>query len=524
MNNMKKMLALVLCFAALTAVSGCGKQKAASIDDLDMAIEGAVKTALANLAPEAPESAAYAPAPSSNDEPQYVYVVPAEGSGNGEDPNDKFAHKRPTRNYVSYGLGMAMWHNYDFTYRNKDGKTCKELGDFDKDLEKRCHEDYDTEMTWEQAFVFHYARIFEVIPQAAITIVNNMNMSFGDEWQWHETFLIGGRWFPSTGTITPFLGAGLGLGIQIDGHYYDEEEGFAIGLATGAELGVIFFRNSATQLEVGFAWDALWDGFEAFDRRFGAGSFYIAIVVHLLAVHFLDELAAHGLGVALSENGGTYDEHVRARFLAGEDIVELDAAVNLDVQFRLELTQGADLVEAVRDQALAAETGVHRHDEDHVHDVEDVFDALEGRCRVDGDCGFHAEFGNLVEQAVEVVRRFGVDANDGGARLCEFGDVVFRIRNHQVAIQRQAGSLLDAGGNARTETDVRYEVAVHDVEVDKARATVFDGLEALAEFKEVRVQYAGCDNLLQHATNLVKRAVFRVKAVRRGMDNSSPVP
>ena len=116
-----------------------------------------------------------------------------------------------------------------------------------------------------------------MIPQAAITIVNNMNMSFGDEWQWHETFLIGGRWFPSTGTITPFLGAGLGLGIQIDGHYYDEEEGFAIGLATGAELGVIFFRNSATQLEVGFAWDALWDGFEAFDRRFGAGSFYIAI-------------------------------------------------------------------------------------------------------------------------------------------------------------------------------------------------------------------------------------------------------
>ena len=259
------------------SVVASGKQKAASIDDLDMAIEGAVKTALANLAPEAPESAAYAPAPSSNDEPQYVYVVPAEGSGNGEDPNDKFAHKRPTRNYVSYGLGMAMWHNYDFTYRNKDGKTCKELGDFDKDLEKRCHEDYDTEMTWEQAFVFHYARIFEVIPQAAITIVNNMNMSFGDEWQWHETYLIGGRWFPSTGTITPFLGAGLGLGIQIDGHYYDEEEGFAIGLATGAELGVIFFRNSATQLEVGFAWDALWDGFEAFDRRFGAGSFYIAI-------------------------------------------------------------------------------------------------------------------------------------------------------------------------------------------------------------------------------------------------------
>lgn len=249
------------------SVVASGKQKAASIDELDMAIEGAVKTALANLSQEAPESAAYAPAPTSNEEPQYVYVVPTDNSSSADDPNDNFAHKRPTRNYVSYGLGMAMWHNYKFI-----SDACE---DEHFNIE-RCLEE-SQKRSWEQAFVFHYARIFEVIPQAAITIVNNMNMSFGDEWEWHETFLIGGRWFPSTGTITPFLGAGLGLGIQIDGHYYDEEEGFAIGLAGGAELGVIFFRNSATQLEVGFAWDALWDGFDSFDRRFGAGSFYIAI-------------------------------------------------------------------------------------------------------------------------------------------------------------------------------------------------------------------------------------------------------
>jgi len=249
------------------SVVASGKQKAASIDELDMAIEGAVKTALANLSQEAPESAAYAPAPTSSEEPQYVYVVPTDNSSSADDPNDNFAHKRPTRNYVSYGLGMAMWHNYKFI-----SDACE-----DEHLNiNRCLEE-SQKRSWEQAFVFHYARIFEVIPQAAITIVNNMNMSFGDEWEWHETFLIGGRWFPSTGTITPFLGAGLGLGIQIDGHYYDEEEGFAIGLAGGAELGVIFFRNSATQLEVGFAWDALWDGFDSFDRRFGAGSFYIAI-------------------------------------------------------------------------------------------------------------------------------------------------------------------------------------------------------------------------------------------------------
>ena len=237
-------------------VVGSGRQKTPTVDDLDVAIDNAVKAALANLdAGSAPESAAYAPEAGYQDGPDVVYVVPVERQSS-EDPNDNFAHKRPTRNYVSYGLGMAMWHNYDF--ENDD-------------------HDHEEDMSWEQAFVFHYARIFEVIPQAAIAIVNNMNISFGSAWELHETFLIGGRFFPSTGTVTPFLGAGVGLGIQFDDHYYDSDENFAIGLGAGAELGIIFFRNSATQLELGLAWDALWDGFESFDRRFGAGSFYVAI-------------------------------------------------------------------------------------------------------------------------------------------------------------------------------------------------------------------------------------------------------
>ena len=252
-------------------IVGSGRQKANSIDNLDYAIDGAVKGALANIADAsaniqgAPQNSNANTAYYQEPQPNVVVVVPAERyeQSNG-DPNDNFARKRPTRNYVSYGLGAALWHNYDFVE-----KDCKGVA--------TCHEKYDTDRTWEQAFVFHYARIFEVIPQAAVTIVNNMNISFGDEWEWHETFLLGGRFFPSTGVVTPFLGAGAGLGIQTDSHYYDGDEAFAIGLAGGVELGIIFFRNSATQLEVGFAWDALWDGFESFKRRFGAGSAYIAI-------------------------------------------------------------------------------------------------------------------------------------------------------------------------------------------------------------------------------------------------------
>ncbi|WP_295862467.1 hypothetical protein [uncultured Fibrobacter sp.] len=235
------------------AVVGTGKEKASSIENLDVAIEIATKQALANLA--ANESA----------EPQVVYVdSPERSRDSGEDPNDKFAHKRPTRNYASYGLGMAMWHNYNYT-----DASCKN--------DAKCHKVNDVDRSWEKAFVFHYARIFETAPQGAITIVNNMDITFGDGWEWHEAFLIGGRFFFSTGMLTPYLGAGLGLGVQVDDHYNDRDEYFAVGLACGTEAGIIFFRNSSVQLELGFAWDALWDGFDSIKRRFGAGSVYIAI-------------------------------------------------------------------------------------------------------------------------------------------------------------------------------------------------------------------------------------------------------
>ncbi|MCF0216230.1 MAG: hypothetical protein HUK21_07125 [Fibrobacteraceae bacterium] len=241
-------------------VVGSGKEKAATLDDIDVAIEIAVKSAFANSV-QSGDGAAYAPAAASTSEPEVVavYYVDKSGSGSGEDPNDNFAHKRPTRNYVSYGLGIAAWHNWDEgSYHEGDTKY------------------KNVKMDWDQAFVFHYARIFEVAPIAAITIVNNMNISFSDYFQWHETFLIGGRFFFSSGAVTPYVGAGIGLGMQTDERMSDDND-FAIGMAAGAEVGIILFRNSSVQLEIGGAWDALWDGFDSFDHRFGAGSAYVAI-------------------------------------------------------------------------------------------------------------------------------------------------------------------------------------------------------------------------------------------------------
>ena len=58
-----------------------------------------------------------------------------------------------------------------------------------------------------------------------------------------------------------------------------------------------------------------------------------------LAVNELHELAANGFRIGLAENRGTDHEHVCSGFLAGENVIELHAAINLDVEFRLHLAK-----------------------------------------------------------------------------------------------------------------------------------------------------------------------------------------
>lgn len=167
------------------------------------------------------------------------------------DDDPMMAPKRPSYNFKSFGLGVSVWHNYEDSEENP--KT-----------------------DWDQGVVFHYARIFEMTTHGAITVINNTNTSWGSEWQLHETLLLGGRYFFADKVFSPFLGVGLGVGLQYDNHFSDFSEAFAFGPAAGIEGGLIIFRTSTTQLELGAAYDIMIDGF-TFADHFGSFSFYLAI-------------------------------------------------------------------------------------------------------------------------------------------------------------------------------------------------------------------------------------------------------
>lgn len=223
----------------------------------ESAIESpATEEVAAEAAPADEPAAEPAPVAAAEPSPAPAPVAAAESASTSPAEEDnEHMNKRPTYNLKSYGFGVSVWHNWE---------------------DKKVNPKRD----WDQGFVFHHGRIWEMNTMAAITLVNNAEVSFGDgldgHWQWSESSRIGGRFYFLDAIIAPFIGVGVGLGIQLDGHYDDFEDAFAIGLAFGGEVGLTIFKTSQTQLEIGCSYDNVLD-YLSFDNRFGSFNFYVAI-------------------------------------------------------------------------------------------------------------------------------------------------------------------------------------------------------------------------------------------------------
>src|SRR5690606_23591175 len=97
------------------------------------------------------------------------------------------------------------------------------------------------------------------------------------------------------------------------------------------------------------------------------------------------QFAAHGVDdgfvIRLAENSGAGHEGIGASLCCGGNIVDLDAAVDfqqdLASRFVDQFAHGLDLVQRVRNEGLAAEAGVHRHQQDDVELVHHVFQIMQ---------------------------------------------------------------------------------------------------------------------------------------------------
>ena len=93
-------------------------------------------------------------------------------------------------------------------------------------------------------------------------------------------------------------------------------------------------------------------------------------------------------------------------------------------------------------------------------------------------------------------RGLDVERDAVRARLGELGDVALGALDHQVDVDVAAGVVDlvgERGDDRRAHAERRHEVAVHDVDVDRARARVEHRGDLLAEAREVGREDRGGD-------------------------------
>ena len=113
-------------------------------------------------------------------------------------------------------------------------------------------------------------------------------------------------------------------------------------------------------------------------------------------------LAAVASAAAL-EHGRARDQHIGAGLHHARRGLRRDAAVDLDVDRRGRRPARArrgDLVERGRNEGLAAEAGIDRHDEDQIDDVDDMLDRCYRRAGIERDAGLLAERADRLQRAV----------------------------------------------------------------------------------------------------------------------------
>ncbi len=143
--------------------------------------------------------------------------------------------QRPVYSFQTVAFGFGFWSNYEDEVKNPK-------------------KDYVTAFP-----LIRYGHIWEMTTHGAITAISTWNFEFGKIWEVHGNVLVGGRYSFLDEIVSPFIGAGLGLGLQLDSHFEDWNFGerWALGMSLGGEVGASIFHNSAIQLEVGFGFDVI---------------------------------------------------------------------------------------------------------------------------------------------------------------------------------------------------------------------------------------------------------------------------
>src|SRR5690606_3625304 len=117
-------------------------------------------------------------------------------------------------------------------------------------------------------------------------------------------------------------------------------------------------------------------------------------------------------------------------------------------------------------EGLAAETGVHGHQQNDIELVHDVLEAVDRRGRVEYETTLAAEITDQLQGAVDVVGSLGMEGDVRGTGLGEIADQAVDRRDHQVHVDGCRDAVLAQRlADHRADGEIGDVVVVHDVEM-----------------------------------------------------------
>jgi hypothetical protein len=145
---------------------------------------------------------------------------------------------------------------------------------------------------------------------------------------------------------------------------------------------------------------------------------------------------------------------------------------------------------------LPAKAGIDGHDQHYAAQMQHIFDLRQWRRGVEHDTRDFAEFANMRQGAVQMDRgaRFAMDQQMIGAGLGEVVEVMLRLDDHQMDIDRLRGCPAHRFDDDRADRDVRHKAAVHHIDMDPIAAGMVGGAHLVGKPAEISRQYRRRDD------------------------------
>jgi hypothetical protein len=235
------------------------------------------------------------------------------------------------------------------------------------------------------------------------------------------------------------------------------------------------------------------------DQRFVARPPLPALPFPTNRTHRVDRRAV----VLRAEDRGPRHERVGTSRRDRTDVLYLDAAVDLEPDLAAaavdQLAHAPDLGQRRGDERLAAEAGVHGHEQHHVDLLQHVVQPVERRGGVQHQPWPAPVLADEPDGAVDVLARLGVERDPGGARLREVRHDPVHWLHHQVHVDRRGDAgLAQRLADQRADRQVRHVVVVHHVEVHEVGTALEHRAHFRAEAREIRGEYRRRDPVLGH--------------------------